>query len=83
MSENNIHILPKELVAKWLNDLFQYEYSITIYPKGKMFPERFVRTLTDKYEVHFNEDKIVVVSNDPIVLAELSLILDSQGYLVN
>ncbi len=85
MSEENKTppILAKAVVDKWLSEILSYEYSITIYPKDKPFRERFVRSLTDKYQVSISGDKLVILSNNPIELAELSLALQNQGYLVD
>ena len=79
----NPPILAKSIVNKWLDEMMSYQYSITVYPKDKPFGERFIRTITDRYEASLSGDKLVIQSNDPIELAKLSIALQTQGYLVD
>jgi hypothetical protein len=77
-------ILPKEIVHKWLLEVMEHQYDITIHPRESIFGERFLRRLQQQ-GFEYREDqsgKVVVSFNDPIKLANLAMSLKKQGYLI-
>jgi phage terminase large subunit-like protein len=77
-------ILPKELVLKWISEVLENQYDITIYPKDNCFGEKFLNQLSREGWDHkvIDEGKVVINSNDPIKLARLSLKLKKQGFII-
>jgi hypothetical protein len=76
-------ILARNIVDKWVNRVISQEYSITVHPNERKFKERTVRELKDQgWEVNLVDEKLVIVSNDPIKLARLSISLKNKGYFV-
>lgn len=77
-------ILPKTLVDKWIAEVMQYEYTITVHAKEHAFPEKMLRALQREEWDFKNQDdsKIVITHNDPVALAALSIKIKKQGYLV-
>jgi hypothetical protein len=77
-------ILPKTLVDKWIEEVMQYEYTITIHAKDQAFPEKMIRALQrEQWSFKTQSDsKIIVTHNDPVALAALSIKIKKQGFLV-
>ena len=84
MKKEDNAVLPKNLVEKWILEVMEYQYDITIYAGERTFPEKFMRSLASEgWEIQvLNDNKIIVTSNDPVKLAELCLKVRRQGYLV-
>jgi hypothetical protein len=76
--------MPKDIVSKWISEVMTYTYDITIHPKDAPFGDKFLRILQREGWVFslIEGHKIVVVSNDPLKLAGLSLRLKGRGYLI-
>lgn len=77
-------ILPRDIVKKWVQGVMTLRYDITIYPQECPFGEKFIRKLQKEgWDISIvDEYKIVVSSNDPIKLAQLTLRLRKQGYII-
>ncbi len=84
MSDTSNKILPKDIVSKWVASVMKQNYSITIHPKECPFGEKFLRKLQqEKWSFSMVDDhKIVITSNDPLLLAGLALRLRKRGYLI-
>lgn len=78
-------VLPKSIVEKWIEEVMEHQYDITIYANESPFPEMFVRSISsieDCSSQLVNDNKIVVSSHDPIRLAGVALSAKRRGYLV-
>jgi len=77
-------VLPKSVVKKWIESVMQHQYDITIHAKEFPFPEKFLRGLSyEGWSIQvINENRVIVTSNDPLKLADLSLKMKRVGYLV-
>ena len=77
-------ILPKDIVKRWVQEVMTQRYDITIYPQECPFGEKFIRKLQKEgWDISMvDEYKIIVSSNDPLKLAQLTLRLRKQGYIV-
>lgn len=77
-------IMSRGLVAKWLKDKLENDYTITVHPTSEEFPERLVRELKDSgWELSFDRDKMIITSKDPISLAKITLYLKRKGYFIS
>lgn len=77
-------ILPKDIVKRWLEEVMTQKYDITIFPQERPFGEKFIRKLQKEgWELSIVDDyKIVISCNDPLKLANLTLRLRRQGYMI-
>jgi len=76
-------ILPKNIVDKWLKKALSQEYSITVFPKDAHMSEKLVRKIQDEgWKYYLHDGKLVVVSNNPVKIAQLSLSLKKMGYFI-
>lgn len=77
-------ILPKDIVKRWVQEVMTQRYDITIYPQECPFGEKFIRKLQKEgWDISMvDEYKIIVSSNDPLKLAQLTLKLRKQGYII-
>jgi hypothetical protein len=84
MNKEEKAVLPKNIVKKWIESVMQHQYDITVHAKDSPFPEKFVRSLIyEGWSVQIvNENRLIVTSNDPLKLADLSLRLRKMGFLV-
>lgn len=78
-------VLPKNIVEKWIMEVMQYQYDITIHANETPFPELYVRSISSCQDCTvqlLNNNKLVVSSNDPVFLASIALTAKGKGYLV-
>lgn len=77
-------VLPKNIVDKWIKEVMEYQYDITIHAGENPFPEKFLRSLSiENWSIQvINDNRIIVTCNDPVKLAGLSLSVKKKGYLV-
>jgi hypothetical protein len=80
----NEPFIEKKLAEKWLAERMFSQYSVTVHPKDTGgFPERLLRKISDDgWEHTLREEKLVVLSNDPMRLARLVIIFQRAGYFV-
>lgn len=78
-------VLPKNIVDKWLQQVMEHQYDITIHANESPFPEMYLRSVfsADSCSSQLvNDNKIVVSSHDPLALASVALVAKKKGYLV-
>ena len=77
-------VLPKSVVEKWINEVMQYQYDITIHANEYPLQESFVRSISHPAcNIHqIDDNKTVITSNDPVVLASIALTAKRKGFLV-
>ena len=79
-------VLPKNIVDKWIQEVMEHQYDITIHANESC---RFLRCIYGQYFLLrtalpqlVNDNKIVVSSHDPVALASVALIAKKKGYMV-
>jgi len=76
-------LLTRSVVSKWIQEVLQNEYTLTVYPGYKEMTEKDLRVLKDAgWDISYLDDKIIVTSKDPISLAHLAVKLSNKGYFV-
>ena len=78
-------VLPKNIVDKWLQEVMEHQYDITIHANESPFPEMYLRSVFSVENCSsqlVNDNKIVVSSHDPLALASVALVAKKKGYLV-
>lgn len=76
-------ILTRSVVSKWIQEVLTDEYTLTIYPNTREVSEKDLRLLKDGgWDFTLNDDKVVVLSKDPISLARLAVKFSQKGYFV-
>ena len=78
-------VLPKNIVDKWIEEVMEHQYDITIHANESPFPEMYIRSIFSIESCSsqlVNDNKIVVSSHDPIALASVALIAKKKGYMV-
>ena len=78
-------VLPKNIVDKWIQEVMEHQYHITIHANESPFPEMYIRSIFSIENCSsqlVNDNKIVVSSHDPVALASVALIAKKKGYMV-
>ena len=76
-------LIARSIVSKWLKEVMQNEYTLTVHPRDREIPEKEIRALKDAgWTLNFKGDKMIVRSNDPVSLAKLHVKLSNRGYIV-
>ena len=78
-------VLPKNIVDKWIQEVMEHQYDITIHANESPFPEMYIRSIFSIENCSsqlVNDNKIVVSSYDPVALASVALIAKKKGYMV-
>jgi hypothetical protein len=78
------NILSKNIVDKWIKEVMEYEYILTVHARDCPFPEKLMRMLQQEgwRMTNVTDNRFVVTANDPVALASLSLRLSKRGYLI-
>jgi SOS response regulatory protein OraA/RecX len=83
MNPPNDKIFHKKIAEKWLQNVLQKEYSITVHPQGTKMPRKLLRKLKDKgFSCTLKDEKMVVTSNDALAIGQLIKELKTYGFFV-